>query len=229
MSKNKKRIDTAREKLKELRHKLSKSDFKKIKKHLYNIENKKELLESETTKKYFNLIEPYLRELINDHKNKGEWKIQLTAQINFISLRPGSDETRVMHTRSVNEEFMNGSDTDEIIKELFKSLLQRYQENLQEKMKGSDFAFDGLNYLYYHLNKISISKGGSYIDFPKWLKDKKSTINPKNIDYKCFQYAVTLALNLDKINRHPQRISKIKPFIEEYNWKDRDFPSTSKD
>ena len=124
---------------------------------------------------------------------------------------------------------MDGSDTDEIIKELFRSLLQRYQENLQEKMKGSDFAFDGVNYLYYDLNKISISKGGSYIDSPKWLKDKKSTINPKNNDFKCFQYADTLALNLDKINNHPERISKIKPVIEEYNWKDIDFPSTSKD
>ena len=30
------------------------------------------------------------------------------------------------------------------------------------KMKGSDFAFDGVNYLYYDLNKISISKSGSY-------------------------------------------------------------------
>ena len=178
---------------------------------------------------YLALIEPYLRELINDYKSKGEWKIQLTAQINFISLRPGSDETRVMHTRSVNEEFMNGSDTDEIIKELFKSLLQRYQENLQERMRGSDFAFDGVNFLYYDFNKISINRGGSYIDSPKWLKDKKSTINQKNNDHKSFQYAVTLALNLDKINDHPERISKIKPFIEEYNWKDIDFPSTSKD
>ena len=144
-----------------------------------------------TIEEYLNLTEPYLRELINDHKNKGEWKIQLKAHINFISLRPGSDETRVMHTGSVNDEFMNGSDTDEIIKELFKSLLQRYQKNSQEKMKGSDFAFDGVNYLYYDLNKISISKGGSYIDSQKWLKDKKSTINPKNNDYKCFQYAIT--------------------------------------
>ena len=134
-----------------------------------------------------------------------------------------------MHTRSVNEEFMNGSETDEILKELFRSLLQRYQENLQEKMKGSDFAFDGVNYLYYDLNKISISKGGSYMDSPKWLKDKKSTINPKNNDYKCFQYVVTLALSLDKIDKNSQRISKIKRFIEEYNWKDIDFPSTSKD
>ena len=46
-------------------------------------------------------------------------------------------------------------------------------------MKGSDFAFDGVNYLYYDLNKISISKSGSYIDSLKWLKDKKSTINQK--------------------------------------------------
>ena len=96
-------------------------------------------------------------------------------------------------------------------------------------MKGSDFTFDGVNYLYYDLNKISISKGGSYIDSRKWLRNKKSAINPKNNDYKCFQYAITLALNLDKINNHPERISKIKPFIEEYNWKDIDFPSTSKD
>ena len=175
------------------------------------------------------MIKPYLKELINDHKDKGEWKIQLTAQINFISLRPGSDETRVMHTKSINEEFMNGSDTDEIIKELFKSFLQRYQENLKEKMKGLDFAFDRVNYLYYNFNKISISRGGSYIDSPRWLKDKKSTVNQKNNDNKCFQYAVTLALNIDKINDHPERISKIKPFIEKYNWKDIDFPSTSKD
>ena len=308
MFKNKKRIEIIMEKLKELRHKLSKNDLKKIKKHLYNIENKKELLESETTKEYFDeldkkileldeyynddddfefkgienvqdlfkiltideylalmlkiiyeptlvksgfnnnyieyrgegneiftfekyldLIEPYLGESINDYKSKGEWKIQLTAQINFISSRLGSDETRVMHTRSVNEEFTNGSDTDEIIKELFKSLLQRYQENLLEKLRDSDFVTDGVNFLYYDFNKISISSGGSYIDSPKWLKDKKSTINQKNNDNKCFQYAVTLALNLDKINDHPERISKLKLFIEEYNWKDIDFPSTSKD
>ena len=182
-----------------------------------------------TVEEYLALIEPYLRELINYYKNKGEWKIQLTAHINFISLKPYSDETHVMHTKSDNKEFMNGSDKDEIIKELFKSLLQRCQENLQEKMRGSDFAFDGVNFLYFDFNKISISRGGLYIDSPKWLKNKKSTINLNNNDYKCFQYAVTLALNLDKINDHSERISKIKPFIEQYNWKNIDFPYKGKD
>ena len=162
--------------------------------------------------------------MINHYKRKGEWKIQLTAEINFTSLKPDSNETGNMHTQSDNEEIMIGGDTNEVIKELFKSFLQRFQEGLQEKMKGSDSEFDGVNLLYYDFNKISLNKGGSYIDFPEWIKNKKSTINPKNNDYKCFQYAVTVALNRDKISKHLQRVSTIKPFIGKYN-----FPSTSKD
>ena len=134
-----------------------------------------------------------------------------------------------MHTRSDNEEFMNGDDTNEIVKRFFESFLQKYEENLQNKMKESDFEFNGVNFLYYDFNKISLYRGESYIDSPKWLKDKKSTINPKNNDHKCFQYAVTLALNLDNIDNHPEIISKIKPFINQYNWKDIDFPPTNKD
>ena len=76
-----------------------------------------------TLKEYLALIERYLRKLINHYKNEGEWKLQLTAEISFISLKPGSDETRVMHTKSDNEEIMNGRDTDEIIGGLFESFL----------------------------------------------------------------------------------------------------------
>ena len=153
----------------------------------------------------------------------------MTGAINFVSLKPGSDETRVMYIRSFNGEIMEGSDIDEAIKSLFESFLKIYNLNLQEKMKGSDFAVDGVNSLYYDFNKTSINRGGSYIDSLQWLKTKKSTINPKNNNDKCFQYAVTLSLNLNSIDNHPERISKIKPFINKYNWKDIDFPAMSKD
>ena len=69
---------------------------------------------------------------------------------------------------------------------LLKNFLNRFY-----KMRGSDFEFDGLNFLYYDFHKISLHRGGSYLDSPKWLKNKNSTINPKNNDHKCFQYAVT--------------------------------------
>ena len=116
-----------------------------------------------------------------------------------------------------------------LLKNFLSRFYKKYEENLQKEMRGSDFEFDGVNFLYYDFNKISLNRGGSYIDSPKWLKDKKPTINPKNNDDKCFQYAVTLALNLDNIDNHPERISKIKPFIDQYNWKEIDFPATSKD
>ena len=134
-----------------------------------------------------------------------------------------------MHTKSDNVEIRIGDDKTDVVKELFKSLLQRYQENLQEKLRGSDFEFDGVNLLYYDFNRTSLNRGGSYIESPKWIKNKLSTINPKNNDYKYFQYAITVALNHDKINKDLQRVSKIKPFIDQYNWNDIDFPSTSKD
>ena len=98
--------------------------------------------------------------MINDYKNKGEWKIQLTAEINFISLKPDSDETRIMPTKSDNTEIMIGIDTNEIIKELFKSFLQRYQPSLQEKTGRSEFGFDGIHLLYCDFNRISLNRGG---------------------------------------------------------------------
>ena len=191
------------------------------------------------------MIRPYFSDIINDHKTHGlvryhsgnktwveetpsEWRIQLTMTINFISYKD-SEETNTMHTKSNNVEIMMGGETDEIIEELFKSFLQKYQEGLEESMRGSEFVYDSVDALYYNLNKVISSRGGSYIDSSKWLKNKKATINSKNNDDKCFQYALTVALNYEQIKKDPERISKIKPFIDQYNWKEIDFPSHSKD
>ena len=94
---------------------------------------------------------------------------------------------------------MMGNETDKIIKKLFDSLLQKYQEGLEESMRGSEFIRDSNDLLYYHLQEISLERGGSCIVSPKWLKNKKATIDPKNIDDKCFQYALTIALNYQNI------------------------------
>ena len=137
------------------------------------------------------MIRPYLSDLINDHKTQSEWKIHsgntitehktqeewtiyLTMAINFIYLKEASDETQAIHAKSENVEIMMGGETDEIIEKLFKSLLQRYQDGLEESMNGSEFNFDIVDVLYYDLNRISLNKGGSYIDSPEWLKNKKA-------------------------------------------------------
>ena len=124
------------------------------------------------------MIRLYLSDLINKHKTHGsaiyhsgnkswiektssEWKIQLTMAINFISSK-GSDETRTMHIKSTNVEIMVGSETNEIITDLFISFWQKYQEGLEESTRGSEFVYDSVDVLYYNLNKVSLSRGGSY-------------------------------------------------------------------
>ena len=87
-------------------------------------------------------------------------------------------------------------------------------------MRGSEFIFDSVDALYSDLKIISLSRGGSYIDSLEWLKSKKAIINKKNNDGKYFQYTLTVALNCEQIKNHPERISKIKPFIDQYNWKE---------
>ena len=129
-----------------------------------------------TTSEYLDMIRPYLSDIITDHKTQdewkihlgntktehktqGEWKIHLTMAINFISSKD-SDETRTMHAKSDNVEIIMGNETDESIEGIFESLLQRYQEGLEESVRGSKFIFDSVNALYYDVNKISLSRGG---------------------------------------------------------------------
>ena len=69
-------------------------------------------------------------------------------------------------------------------------------------MKGSEFIFDSVSLLYYHLQKTSLKRtGSSYIVYLKWLKNKKVTINRKNNDNNCFQHALTVALNYENIKK----------------------------
>ena len=71
-----------------------------------------------------------------------------------------------MHSKSDNAEIMMGIETDYITNELFESSLKKYQERLETKMRGSDFVFESVDLLYHILHKISLHRGGSYIDSP---------------------------------------------------------------
>ena len=108
-----------------------------------------------------------------------------------------------------------------------------FQGNYQNEEKilrnGSSFVFECVDLLTYHIHKRNLKRGRSCIKFPEWILNKKATINPKNKDNKYLQYAITAALNHQKIGKHPERISNIKPFIDKYSWKDINVPAGIKD
>ena len=72
---------------------------------------------------------------------------------------------------------------------LLKNFLNLFCKDIKKDQKGSEFVFGSVDLLEYKLNKIGLNRGGPYVDFPKWLRNKKATINSKNNDDKCFQFA----------------------------------------
>ena len=87
----------------------------------------------------------------------------------------------------------NNLDKDELLKTILLSAFPALF-SLKTKMKKSILTYNRVRAFYYKLHKISINRsGGSYIDSPDCIKNKKATINPKNKnDNKCMQYAILL-------------------------------------
>ena len=99
-------------------------------------------------------------------------------RVNFISSKD-TGETQSIYVWSDNVNIMWGSDTANIIKELFESFLNDYQKE-EPIIKGSDFNFESVNLMDYKLHRVRLRRDGSYIKSPEWLLHKGATINPKN-------------------------------------------------
>ena len=78
-------------------------------------------------------------------------------------------------------------------------------------------------------NFTGTTMSNTFIESPEWIKTKKCTINSQNKDNKCFQYSITIALNHQKVKNNPEKISKIKPFINNLNWDNINFPPQEQD
>ena len=163
---------------------------------------------------YFLKVEPFLYDLTDFYQTVGEWKIQLSMQVNFIADNYDK-KGLILHTKSDNVEIMRGIDTKTIVTKLYDTLKQRYQEGLETKMDASNCIFDGVVLLEYHFHKVSLKRGSSYIPSPNWLINKKSTLDSCNKeDNWCFLFAIVLALNYQSISNNPQRVNNLMPFIQ---------------
>ena len=150
-------------------------------------------------KGYLDKIKAYFRDIIIILQKSDTWKIQLTIAINFISSKD-DDEEHVMHSKSSNIELTSFDNTSEVVKELFEALLSRYQAGLGTSTRESDFIIDLVQLLYYTCHEVNFKRGGSYIYSPDQIKKKKTTIDTKNENDTCFQYAA--ALKYKEIESH---------------------------
>ena len=176
---------------------------------------------------------PYLHDIINYNKVieniSNKWKIQINMHVNFISSND-TVEILTIFVLSDNEDIRLGNETGDIIKGLINSFLNNYQKEEIILRNGSNFVFESVDLLSYHIHKTSLKRGNSYIKSPEWIANKKATINPKNEDNRCFQYSIIVALHHKRFKNHPERISSIHHyFSDDYNWEGIEFPAGIKD
>ena len=82
--------------------------------------------------------------------------------------------------------------------------------------------------LYINFHRLVLTRGSSYIELPKWLKSKEAVIKPQNKDEECFKWAVIETLHHEEVRHHPERISLLRPYENQDNWKGVEFPVSIK-
>ena len=99
-------------------------------------------------KEYQNIFKPYFRNIIVDLQESDTWKILLTIAISFIHPKD-VDEEPLMHPKSDNIKLKLSNNANEVIGEPSKSLLSKYQNNLETSMRPIGFIFDSVQLMYY--------------------------------------------------------------------------------
>ena len=92
------------------------------------------------------------------------------------------------------------------------------------KLPKSGFTLDSITQLDIGFHKLTLTRGSSYIKVPAWIASKKAVINPQNTDEECFKWAVIASLHHEKIDSHPERITKLQRYEDQYNWQGLEFP-----
>ena len=96
------------------------------------------------------------------------------------------------------------------------------------KFPESGFSLDKIMHLYINFHRLALTRDSCYTELPEWIKNKKAVINPQNKDEECFKWAVIAALHHEEIKHNPERISLLRPYENQYNWKGLEFPASIK-
>ena len=181
---------------------------------------------------YFNQAKTYIKELIEKQlKEMGSAKIIMTLYVRWKKLKDLDDGTGDEYIRiempfnSLMTEFFEGSNISKLIKRML-AHIKAQTEN--PKFPESGFTLDKIMHLYINFHRLVLTRSSSYTELPEWIKNKEAVINPRNRDEECFKWAVIAALHHEEIKKDHQRISRLRPYEKQYNWKGLEFPVSIK-
>ena len=152
---------------------------------------------------YLATITPQLVNLINERNNstQDEQKVQLIMAIIFKHITDPSKKYTI-YVKSKNEDFTAGDNRYYIFTKVLESFLENYEREENLLRNGSNYVFDCVDLTLIQFHTIELRRGSSYIPSPKWISDKKATINAKNLnDNYCFADSIIPALHREEIGK----------------------------
>ena len=174
----------------------------------------------------FNRMRKGLIELIKRELNtRTSARIQTTAWIRFVRYDEEGQERVELAFNSLMTSVYRGSDLDQIVDGMIANM--KFQiEN--PTLLNSRFVFDEVLYLDVSFHPLNLTRGSSYLPLPDFIAKRKAVINPQNGDEQGFRWAIIAVDKWMDIDSHPERVSNLKEFADNYDWSGLEFPVSLK-
>ena len=138
-------------------------------------------------------------------------KVEPNVNLVFISKNSPSNECNILIT-------LKSADIDEVLDHLIEK---------HEDLKNINILLKVVESITYSFTKIIVKN--AFIESPDWIKNKNCRINLQNKNNKCVQYSIIISLYNKGIKNNPERMCKIKPFINNLNLENIRFPPKEQD
>ena len=172
---------------------------------------------------FFTKTKRLLMDLLSRETISRAVRSQATTWIRFVK---GGIEFVELAFNSRMLAVYNLSDMGEIVSEMIKHM---YQQIENPALRDSKFVFDGVIHMDIDFHILNLTRGSSYLPLPEWLAKKGAIISPKNTDMECFKWAVITAMKWKDIGDHPERISKLRRYEDNFDWDGMKFPASFRD
>ena len=118
-----------------------------------------------------------------------------------------------------------GSKTDQIVDRMIDNMKFQIENPV---LLNSRFVFDEVLYLDINFHQLNLTRGSSYLPLPDFIAKRKAVINPQSRDEECFKWAIITVDKWMGINSHPERVSDLRKFTDNYDWYGLEFPVSLK-
>ena len=172
---------------------------------------------------FFDRTRKFLIELLSKETTNRAVRSQATIWIWFI--KDGIEQVELVFNSRMLAVY-NLSDMNGLVSEMIAHMVQQIEN---PALRDSKFVFNGIIRMDINFHRLNLTSGSSYVPLPDWLAGKGAIINPKNLDMECFKWAVIAAIKWEEIGDHPERINKLMPYEEEFDWDGMEFPASFRD